>query len=139
VTIAAEVRGRFHALQALAAALCALALMAFFALPNSFWFLLLGSFAIIVGMWLVRRSNAYVWWARGQVAAAQPPVKAAGPVVPVAWSLLAASLVGVGAFYRLTRLDALRWYKKAWPVDVFFGVVVVCLVAKVYLAKKLPR
>lgn len=139
VTIPAEVRGRFYALQALAVTLCALAMLAFFAQPNSLGFLLLGSFAIIVGMQLVRRSNAYVWRERGQAVGGRSAAKAAWPVGPVAWALTAAMLVGAGAFYRLLRLDALHWYKKVWPVDVFIGVVVAWVVAQVYLALKIRR
>lgn len=139
VTIPADVRGRFYALQALAVTLCALAMVAFFAQPNSFWFLLLGSFAIIVGMRVVLRSNAYVWRARGQAASGRSAPKAVRPVGPVAWALTAASLVGVGAFYRLLRLDALRWYKKVWPVDVVFGVFLAWFATKWYLALKIRR
>lgn len=139
MTIPAEVRVKFYALQALAAALCALTLVAFFERPNSSGFLLLGIFALTAGNWLVRRSNTYVWRARVKMVGAQSPAKAAGLVGPVAWSLLAAWLVGLGLWYRLARLDTLGWYKMEWPTDVVFGVFVAWLIAKVYLAKKLPR
>jgi hypothetical protein len=139
VTTPAGVRGRLYALQALAGALCAIALVAFFARPNSFGFLLLGVFAIIVGMRLARRSSADRWRAPGQIAGKRSAAKATRPEGPVAWALLAASLVGLVVAYHIARSDALRWYKKEWPVDVVCGVILALYATRWYLGSKLPR
>ncbi len=139
MSIPAEVRGRFYALRAMAVALCVFAAAAFYLRPDSYRFLLLGLAAISVGIWLVRRSNAYLRQARGQVATNWSPANAAGRVGPLAWTLTGVSLLACGVGYYLMHLDALHAYKQVWPLNVFLGAVLALVVTSGYVAMRIFR
>jgi hypothetical protein len=139
MTIPPNVRVKFYTLRALALALGAFAAVDFLLRPNAFGFRALALLGIFVGLWLVRRSNAYVWDARGQVVGVRSPAVAVRRVGPVAWTLVAASLVASGATFFLMYLDAVHGGKEAWPVYAFTGAVLAFAVASGYVAMKIFR
>lgn len=107
--------------------------------PNSFAIDSLGLLGIAVGLWLVRRSNAYAWRARGQAVPEWSPAKSVRRVGPLAWTLTGASLVACGVAYYLMHLDALQGYKEVWPLNVFLGAVLALVVTSGYVAMKVFR
>lgn len=139
MTIPAEVRGKFYALRALALVLGAFAVATFVLRPNSFGIRSLGLLGIMVGLWLVRQSNAFVRRARGQVVDGWPAAKSVKRVGPLAWTLTALSLVACGVGYHLMYLDALRGYKEVWPVNVFLAAVLALVITSGYVAMKIFR
>lgn len=139
MSIPAKLRVRFYVLRALAAALCVSAAAAFYLRPGSYELLLSGLAAISAGMWLVRRSNAYVGGARGQAVSQWSQAKAAGHVGPLAWTLTGISLVACGVGYYLMYLDALHGYKQVWPLIVFLGAVLAFTATSGYVAMKIFR
>ncbi|MFZ0038629.1 MAG: hypothetical protein WAK91_14460 [Candidatus Acidiferrales bacterium] len=137
MTIPPNVRGKFYTLRALALALGAFAAVVFLLRPNGFGLRPLALLGIFVGLWLIRRSNASVWKARGQVVGMRSPANSAGRVEPLAWILTAASLVACGATYFLMYLDALHGGKEGWPAYAFGAAALVFAAASGYVAMKL--
>ena len=99
MNVPSEVRGKFYALRALALFLIVLAGSAFFLRPNSFSIRSLGLAGIMVGVWLVRRSDSVVQRARGQAGTVWAPAKADRRVGPLAWAFTAASFLACIIFY----------------------------------------
>lgn len=120
MAIPPQVRTKFYALRALAVLLGLFAGAIFILRPPGFGLHLLAFLAIFIGLWIVRRSNASVWRARGDVLSEWSSNKA-GRVGPLAWILVAASLLVCGATYFLMYLDALHGGKEVWPVYAFAG------------------
>jgi len=137
VTIPPEVRGKFYTLRALAIALSAFAVFVFVMRPHAFGLRALALLGIFVGLWLVRRSNAYVWRAQGQVVIERSPTNPVGRVEPLAWTLMAASLLACGATYFLMHLDALHGGNEAWPAYAFGAAALVFAAASGYVVMKL--
>ncbi|MDE2465405.1 MAG: hypothetical protein KGO02_17085 [Alphaproteobacteria bacterium] len=139
MTIPPEVRQRFYALRASAAALIVFAVVAFLLRPNEFWVESLGFLAILVSVWLVRRSNEYVRRARGQVSVKWSPTERAKQIGPLSWALTGASLVACGIFYVVMYLDALHGGKEGWPAYAFGGAAVALALTTGTIAAKLFR
>lgn len=139
MTIPPEVRQRFYALRASAAALIVFAVMAFLLRANKFWVESLGFLAILVSIWLVRRSNEYVRRARGQVSAKWSPAERARQIGVLLWTLAGASLVVCGVFYVVMYLDALHGGKEGWPAYAFAGSAVALAITTGAIAAKLFR
>jgi hypothetical protein len=131
VTIPPELRGKWYALRALAIALIVFAAVSFFLWHNSFVIRSLGLVAILLSGWLVRRSNALVWQVQNQVLA--KPDRRVGPL---AWTLTAASLVAVVAFYFLMYVEELHGGRDAWPVYAFAGAGLALTMTTGYVAMK---
>jgi hypothetical protein len=137
VTIPPEVRGKFYTLRALAGALLAFAGAVFFLRPHEFGSRSLGLLAIFVSLWLVRRSNMYVWRARGQMVGAWSPATAAKRIGRLAWTLTAVSLVACGVFYFLMYLDLLHGGKETWPVYAFACAALALALTTGYVAMRI--
>jgi hypothetical protein len=118
MTVPREVRGKVYALRALAALLLLFAAGIFIARPHDFGVRLLGLVAILLSVSVVRRSNVSVARARGD-ALAEWSANRAGRVGPLAWILVAASLLACGFTYFLMYLDQLHGGKDTWPVYAF--------------------
>jgi hypothetical protein len=127
MTIPSQARWKFYTLRALAAVLLVLAAVMFVLRPNNFGIRSLSLLAILLSLWLVRRSSAYAWRALGRVETGLP---ATGTVGLLAWILAAASLAACGVSYFLMYRDALHGGKEVWPVYVF-GVAALSLVVTV--------
>ncbi|MFZ0886143.1 MAG: hypothetical protein WAN14_22270 [Candidatus Acidiferrales bacterium] len=123
----------------MAIALFALAVVGFSLRPNSFETQSLAFLAIVVGAWLIQRSNTYVRRARGQAGAEWEPAKAAKRVEPLAWVLTAASLAACVVFYLAMCVDAAHGGTEAWPAYALGGAVMALAVTSGYVAMKIFR
>lgn len=139
MTVRPEARGKFYAMRALAVALGAFALAAFLMWPDSFQVRLLGLIGIVVGLWLVRRSNAYVWQVRGQAIVGPASAKMAGRVSALAWALTGSSLVACVVFYAAMHADAVHGGKEAWPAYALAAAVLAFAATSGYVAMKMFR
>jgi len=106
--------------------------------PHAFGLRSLALLGIFVGLWLVRRSNAYVSRAQRQVVGEWSPDKATR-VEPTAWILTAASLLACGVTYFLIYLDALHGGKEAWPVYAFGAALLALTITSGYVVTKIYR
>lgn len=137
MTIPSEVRGKFYALRAAALAVGLAGIAAIVLRGQDFGFLFLGLLGIVVGTWLVRRSNAMVWRARGQVVAEWSPAKASKRVGPLAWTLTAMSLAACVIFSLAVYVDQLHGGKQVWPVYALFVAVLALAVTSGYVAMRI--
>lgn len=139
MTVPAEVRGRFYTLRAAALAVGLPGIAAIVLGTHSFGLRSLGLVGIVVGLWLVRRSNAYVWRARGQAVPDLSPARAARRVGPLAWTLTGVSLAACGFFYLAVRADLVHGGKQTWPVYALFVAVLALAGTSGYVAMKIFR
>ena len=139
MNIPAAVRGKFYALRALALVLIILSGSAFFLRPNSFSIRSVGLAGIMVGVWLVRRSDSIVQRAQGQAGTVWAPAKADRRVDRLAWALTAASLAACIIFYLAMNVDQAQGGKEVWPVYAFAGAVLALAVSSGYIAMKVFR
>jgi FtsH-binding integral membrane protein len=137
MTIPPNVRVKVYTLRALALALSAFAAVVFLLRPHAFGLRTLALLGIFVGLWLVRRSNAYVWRPQGQALGEWSPDNATRRVEPTAWIVMAASFLACGAAYFLMYLDALHGGKEAWPAYAFGAAALVFAAASGYVVMKL--
>lgn len=136
MAIPAEARGKFYALRVLALVLVVISGLVFFLWPNSFGIRSLGLIGIMVGAWLVRRSNAHVWRARGQVVAEWSLAKRLRRVGDLAWILAASSFVACVVFYIAMYVDQAHGGKELWPVYAFGAAAIALTVTSGYVAMR---
>jgi len=136
VTVPPEVRGKFYALRGLAVVFGAFGAGFFLLRPNEFWIRSAAALGILASLGLIRRSNVYVWRARGQVAADWSPANRVGPLT---WVLTGASLAACGAAYFLMYLDQLHDGKEAWPVYAFAVAVLALVITSGYVTLRILR
>lgn len=134
MNIPRQVRMKFYLLRALALVLMVFAGAIFILKPHDSRFRSLALLAIILGVWIVQRSNASVWRARGQRGADSSPVKQLKRVGPLAWSLTAVSLIACGVFYFLMYVDQLHGGNVLWPVWGFFFSGLALAATSAYIA-----
>ena len=139
MTIPAEVRTTFYVLRAVALAVGLSGIAAIVLGGDSYGLRSLGLVGIVVGLWLVRRSNSYVWAARGQAVGKWSPTRAAMRVEPLAWIFTASSLAACVVFYLAARVDASHGGKEVWPAYALFAAVLALAVSSGYVAMKLFR
>lgn len=139
MNIPPEARGKFYALRGLALVFGLLGALAFLLRFNSYWVELLGALAILVGMSLVRRSNAIVRRVRGEKTADWSPADESRRVGPVTWITAGASLAGCGVCYYAMRLDQLHGGHEVWPVYAFAVAAIVLALSTATAAAKLFR
>lgn len=137
MTIPAEVRGKFYMLRAVALVVGLLGIAAIILGTHSLGLLFLGLLGIVVGMWLVRTSNAYVWRARGQVGGERAAAKTVRRISGLAWALTAASLVACVVFYIALYVDGLHGGKEVWPVYALLGAGLAFIVTSGYVAMRI--
>ena len=125
-----------YGLFALAVLLLAFACAAFVLAPNNFAIRLLGIAAIVVSVWLVRRSGIHTQ-SRGLVSSGGTTARAGSRLGIVGWAAGVGSLLAAGASYFYLRNDALHGYHQVSPVYVFAGVGLACAVIWGYIAVKL--
>src|SRR5579872_4801850 len=87
----------------------------------------------------VRRSDALVRRAWGQVVGEWSPATAAKRVGRLAWTLTASLLVACVLCYFLMYLDALHGGKEAWPAYAFAGAGLAFAVTSAYVVAKISR
>lgn len=130
---------KFYAQRGLAVVFIAIAGTAFLLRPDSFAIHTLGLLAIVVSLWLVRRSNAGVRRAQGLTFVNWSRTAANRRVGPLAWTLTGASLFACGLFYFLMYVDAVHGGKEAWPAYGFAGAGLAAAVAVGYVVMKLSQ
>ena len=139
MSIPAEVRRKYYTLRALALAVGLLAVAAIVLGAQSSGLRSLGVVGVVVGLWLLRRSDAYLRRARGQVVPELSPTRAARPVGPLAWTLTGVSLGACVVFYFAMYVDALHGGKEVWPAYAFFVAVLALAATSGYVAMKIFR
>ena len=139
MTLPAEVRTKFYALRVLAAILLASAAVLFILLPRNFAIRSLCLVAGLISVGIVRRSDALVRRAWGQVVGEWSPATAAKRVGRLAWTLTASLLVACVLCYFLMYLDALHGGKEAWRAYAFAGAGLAFAVTSAYVAAKISR
>lgn len=137
MSIPAEVRGKFYALRGLALVLMLAAGADFYFRPERFGAGLVAFAAMAVGLWLVRRSNACVWRARGHVVPKWSVGKAAKRVGPLAWKLTGASFGACVIFYIALYLDEFFGGTKVWPVYAFAIAAVALALTSGYVVMRM--
>ena len=139
MTIPPNARVKFYTLRALALALSAFAAVVFLLRPHSFGLRTLALLGIFVGLWLVRCSNGYVWRPQGHAIGDWSPDNATRRVEPMAWIVMAASLLACGGTYFLIYLDSINGGKEVWPVYAFGAAVLALIGSAGYVAVKLSQ
>lgn len=137
MSIPAEVRGKFYALRAAALAVGILGVAGVILGTHNLGVRSLGLVGIVVCFWLMRRSKAYVWRARGQEVAEWSLAGAARRVGPRAWTVMGVSLAACGVFYLAIYLDAVHGGREVWPVYALLGACVVFIVTAGYAAMRM--
>ena len=139
MTIPTEVRKKFYTLRVLAAVLLASAAVLFILPPHNFAIRSLCLVAGLISVEIVRRSDALVRRAWGQVGGEWSPVGADNRVGPLAWTVTASLLVACVVCYFLMYLDALHGGKEAWLAYAFAGAVLAFAVTSAYVVAKISR
>jgi hypothetical protein len=138
MSIPPQVRTKFYALRAVAVLLLVFAAGTFIVRPHGFGFRLLGLVAILLSVSVVRRSNVSVARARGDVLAEWVSSKP-GRVGPLAWILVALSLVACGICVFFVHLDALHGGNETWPAYALFGAVLAVAASTSYVVFRISR
>lgn len=137
MTVPTEVRRRFYLLRAAAFIVGLPGIACVILGARSSGFLFVGLMGIVVGLWLVRRSNALALRARGQMTPGLPPASALRRVGPLAWALTGVSLLACLASYYALYLDGLHGGKEVWPVYALLGAGLALVVTSGYVAMRI--
>lgn len=137
MAIPPEVRTKFYALRALALALMIFAGAVFLLGPHDFAVQSLALLAIFLGLWIVRRADASVRRARGQIipntSFEGSFAKEADRPGALAWTLTAVSLIACGVCAFLLHLDMLHGGQEGWPVYALFVAILALILSVGYV------